>query len=82
MIASFSFNNIFLNTIKSNDEQLVNRISEIEYLAIHGKLAFPYHEEGPYWEIEVEKKEGYYFLKVKNTRNKKNENIRIPGDGN
>lgn len=81
MIASFSFNNIFLNTIKSNDEQLVNRISEIEYLGIHDKLDFPFYEEGAYWVILIEKKEDYYLVEVQNLRNKVNKSLRIPRDG-
>lgn len=81
MIASFSFNNIFLNTIKSNDEQLGNRISEIEYLGIHDKLDFPFYEKGAYWIIIIEKKEDYYLVEVQNLRNKVNKSLRIARDG-
>lgn len=81
IIASFSFNNVFLNTIKSNDEQLGNRISEIEYLAINNKLDFPFYEEGTYWIIIIEKKEDYYLVEVQNLRNKVNKSLRIPRHG-
>jgi len=82
MITSFSFNNVFLNTIKSDDEQLTNRIREIKYLTRYERIKFPLYEEGEYWVISAEQKPGAVYFAVQNLRNKKKKNFIIEQIGN
>lgn len=71
MIASLSFNNIFMNTIRADDSLLVNRQKEIIYFTRHGKLDFPFFEEKEYWLISGHKegKRVYYEIQNKRKRN-------------
>ena len=69
MIASFSFNNVFLNSVKSNDNLLQNRLEEMKYLVNHGKLQLPFFEEGAYWIISAEEVNGKLQMEVQNLRN-------------
>ncbi|MCX2839445.1 hypothetical protein OQ279_14940 [Salinimicrobium sp. MT39] len=69
MIASFSFNNVFLNSVKSDDNLLQNRLEEVKYLTTHDKLQLPFYEEGPYWTISAEEANGKLQLEVQNLRN-------------
>lgn len=52
-IAISSFNSIFQNSITRDDSNLRSRLTELKYLAKHGKLETPFYEEGEYWEIEI-----------------------------
>lgn len=76
MIASLSFNNVFRNSVKANDDLLQNRLQEIEYLARNGKILYPFFEEGTYWTISAENTEEKKF-RVKNLRNGKNYEIEL-----
>ena len=71
MIASFSFNNVFMNSVRSNDDQLQNRLQELEYLSRHDKISFPFFEEGPYWIISAEEFREIAKFEVKNMRSGK-----------
>lgn len=82
MIASFSFNNVFLNTIKSDDEQLTNRIQEIKYFTRYESIKFPFYEEREYWIISAEQKSGAVYFEVQNLRNKKEMDFIIKQSGN
>ncbi len=82
MIASFSFNNVFLNTIKSDDEQLNSRIREIKYLTRYERIKFPFYEERGYWIISAEQKPGAVYFEVQNLRNKKEMDFIIEQSGN
>lgn len=71
MVASLSFNNVFLNTIKSNTVALESRLDEIKYFTRNENLHLPFYEEKQYWIITGERKpEGVYFT-IKNLRNNK-----------
>lgn len=82
MITSFSFNNVFLNTIKSDDEQLTNRIGEIKYLTRYERIKFPFFEEREYWVISAEQKSDAVYFEVQNLRNKKEKDFIIEQSGN
>jgi hypothetical protein len=82
MIASFSFNNVFLNTIKSDDEQLTNRIQEIKYFTRYESIKFPFYEEREYWIISAEQKPDAVYFEVQNLRNKKEMDFIIKQSGN
>lgn len=77
MIASMSLNNIFLNTIKSNDTQLRNRLEEISYFLKNEKLELPFYEKSSYWVISGETKGSKVILDIKNNRQAKNYQIII-----
>lgn len=72
MVASFSFNNVFLNTIKSNTTALDSRLEEIKYLTENENLALPFYEEKQYWIITGEKKPEVVYFKISNLRNNRN----------
>jgi len=78
MIASFSFNNVFLNSIRSDDTSLKNRIHEITYFIKHDKLKFPFYEDAEYWIISGERKGSESYFEIRNKRNTKNYNFRLP----
>lgn len=78
MIASFSFNNVFLNSIRSDDTLLKNRIHEITYFFKHDKLNFPFYEDEEYWIISGERKGSAAYFEIQNKRNTKNYNFRLP----
>ena len=71
MIASFSFNNVFMNSVKANDDLLQNRLQELEYLSGHDKISFPFFEEGPYWIISAEEFRETAKFEVRNMRSGK-----------
>ena len=72
MVASLSFNNVFLNTIKSNTATLDSRLDEIKYLTENENLHFPFYEEKQYWVISGEKKQERAYFKISNLRNNRN----------
>lgn len=72
MVASFSFNNVFLNTIKSNTTTLYSRLDEIKYLTENENIALPFYEEKQYWIITGEKKQEGVYFKISNLRNNRN----------
>ena len=76
MIASLSFNNVIRNSVKANDDLLQNRLQEIQYLAMNGKISYPFFEEGTYWIISAEDTEEKKF-RVKNLRNGENYEIEL-----
>lgn len=78
MIASFSFNNVFLNSIKSNDTLLKNRVHEITYFLKYDKVSFPFYEDAEYWIISGERKGSTAYFEIRNKRNTKNYNFRLP----
>ncbi|MBZ9731341.1 hypothetical protein LB467_16755 [Salegentibacter sp. JZCK2] len=69
MIASLSFNNIFLNSVKADNNLLQNRVQELKYLSEYGKLPLPFYEEGPYWIISAEEVGPKQEINVQNLRN-------------
>ena len=77
MIASLSFNNVFLNSIKSDEQMLENRVRELKYFAGKGKLVFPFNEEQEYWNISGQKLEGKYVLQVFNKRQGRETQVEI-----
>jgi uncharacterized protein YpmB len=77
MIASFSFNNVFLNSIKSDDTSLKNRIQEITYFLKHDELNLPFYEDEEYWTISGERKGDKAYFKIQNKRNTKKYNLSI-----
>lgn len=80
MIASMSFNNVFLNTIKSDDTLLKNRLEEITYFIQHDKLRLPFYEEGSYWVISGEKRGEKVVFDIENTRQAKSYQLTILQD--
>lgn len=80
MIASFSFNNVFVNSIKKEDSVLQNRLKEITYFSRHDKQEFPFYEEGDYWQISGEKNGEEVVLEIKNTRKDKTWQVTIIKD--
>lgn len=80
MIASSSFNNVFLNSVRSDDQLLLNRLEELKYLAKNEKISFPFYEEGSYWEISAEKKERRQVFQILNKRNGKNVEFQVGED--
>lgn len=72
MVASLSFNNVFLNTIRSNSVALNSRLDEIKYLAENENLALPFYEEEQYWIITGEKKQKGVYFEISNLRNNRN----------
>lgn len=77
MIASFSFNNIFLNSIRADDQLLQNRVEELQYLSGNGRISYPYYEEGPYWEISGEQNDKLQVFKILNRRNGKEKEVQM-----
>lgn len=77
MIASFSFNNVFLNTIKSDDALLRNRIQEITYFTKNRKISFPFYEEKEYWIFSGIKNGEVVSFEIQNIRNAKDYNFEI-----
>ena len=77
MIASFSFNNVFLNSVKSDDNLLQNRLEEVKYLTAHNKLQLPFFEEVAYWTISAEEVNGKLQLEVQNMRNGSKSEIQL-----
>lgn len=77
IIASMSFNNVFLNTIKSDDTLLQNRLEEITYFIQHDKLGLPFYEEGPYWVISGEKRGDEVIFDIENIRQAKSYQLTI-----
>lgn len=81
MVASLSFNNVFMNSVKSDAVLLENRLLEIEYLTNHHKLIFPFYEEQEYWIITGEKMQGEVNFEIENLRNKKKSILKLRQDG-
>lgn len=77
MIASLSFNNVFLNSVRSDDQLLINRLEELKYLSANGKVSFPFYEDGPYWEISAEQRESVQVFKILNIRNGKEYEVKF-----
>lgn len=77
MIASMSFNNVFMNTVRSDGNLLENRILEIKYLAMNERLFFPFYEEKEYWIITAEEETGQVHFEVRNLRNNKEVGFKI-----
>lgn len=78
MIASFSFNNVLINSLRSDDFLLQNRLMELKYFGVKNKIQFPLYEEENYWIISAEKGEKLILLNIENKRNGKREIIEIP----
>ncbi|WP_271765823.1 hypothetical protein [Aquimarina algiphila] len=62
MIASLSFNNIFKNQIQRDHSTIENRVKELEYLSIHGRIKLPYAEDFDGWEILINTEEEKMIL--------------------
>lgn len=77
MIASFSFNNVFQNAVRSDDNLLQNRLQELKYLSEYDKLSLPFYEEGTYWTISTEDIGASWELHIRNTRNGKEYQIQL-----
>lgn len=77
MIASFSFNNVFLSSVRSDDNLLQNRLEEIKYLFQYEKISFPFFEEGDYWIISGEEIGEIGQFEIKNLRKGKNHEIKL-----
>lgn len=77
MIASFSFNNVFMNSVKNDDNLLQNRLEEVKYLTAHDKLQLPFFEEGAYWTISTEAIDGKLQMEVQNMRNGRKSEIQF-----
>jgi len=69
MIASASINNVFKQTIKTNDHAYQSRIKELCYFAIHNELDFPFSEDNLKWKIEIEKIEDKILIDGLNKSN-------------
>lgn len=77
MISSFSFNNVFVNTIRYDEELLKNRLNEVEYFTKHNKIEFPFFEEQDYWVISGRKnKTGAQFI-ITNTKSSQNYTVEM-----
>lgn len=77
IIASFSFNNVFLNSVRSDDNLLQNRLQELQYLSEYDKLSLPFYEEGSYWIISAEDVGEKRELNIRNMRNGKEYQIQL-----
>lgn len=77
MIASLSFNNVFLNSVKSDDNLLQSRLEEVKYLATHDKLQLPFFEEDAYWTISADELNGKLQMEVQNMRNGRKSEIQL-----
>lgn len=77
MIASLSFNNVFINTIKFEKELLNNRLYELEYFTRNDKIDFPFFEEKDYWIISGKKIDNRAVFNITNTKSKENYNIEM-----
>lgn len=80
MVASFSINNVLLNSINSENTLLKSRLDEISYFALHNKLALPYYEEGLYWKISGKRVNGEIVFDINNTRTKNSFQLKIRED--
>lgn len=67
-IALSSFNSIFQNIVTRDDSNLRSRLTELKYLAKHGKLEIPFYEEREYWEIGIIKKGEKLEIQIINKR--------------
>lgn len=67
-IALTSFNSIFHNNINRNNSALLNRISELGYIAKHGKLEIPFSEEKDYWEIYIKRDRNQLVVEAYNKK--------------
>ena len=54
VFAMLSLNSIFFNSIKKDDSRLTNRLKELEYFSIHGKISLPFYEESDLWDISIQ----------------------------
>jgi len=77
MIASFSFSNVFLNTIKFDEKLLNNRLKELEYFTRNDKINFPYFEQQNYWTISGERNEIGAIFNITNAKTKENFNLEL-----
>jgi Tfp pilus assembly protein PilE len=77
MIASFSFNNVFLNSVRSDNNLLQNRLQELKYLAEYGRLPLPFFEDGAYWTISAEEVAGTVEFHISNLSNGKEYEIQL-----
>lgn len=81
MVASLSFNNVFMNSLKSDNVLLENRMREIDYFSGNKKILFPFYEEKEYWIITGEKRPGEIYFEIENLRNSKKSVLIIKQDG-
>ena len=79
MVASFSFNNVLMNTVRTDEFSLNTHLRELRYLMLHDKLTFPFYEEGQYWVIRSEDIENQTLLMVLNKRSNKTYTIAVNG---
>ena len=62
MIASLSFNNIFINHQKRDRSSIQNYLKELEYKCLHELIKLPYREEYNQWDIYIEAKNNMFIL--------------------
>ncbi len=56
VMGSISISNIFMGTLKNDTHDFDHRVSELEYLTMHKKLALPFFEDTDLWDISIESK--------------------------